>query len=143
MVGRLAYAHRMGTHQSAATAAAVEIEDRFAVVSGEVRDRLASAPRAAFRRMRSRPAPTAGDEVDGYDGYDGDGDAHDELDDYDEDAPPEWADGPADGEVTYPWEPPQEPDPGPSPYLDDVDPTVHNPFPWSPEGTPDRPGRPF
>ena len=146
-VGRLAYAHRTGTHQSAATAAAVEIEDRFAEVSGEVRDRLASAPRAAFRRLR--PRADQGGRSPADDGYD-DGeyeavdevDEHDDLEGYDEDALPEWADAPTEQEATYPWEPPQDPDPGPSPYLDDVDPTVHNPFPWSPEGA-DRPGRPF
>lgn len=143
LVARLAYAHRTGTHRSAATAAAVEIEDRFAEVSGEVRDRLASAPRAAFRRLRSRSAPAGGPEViDGYD--DGEYEAFDELDGYDEDALPEWADdGPTEAEVTYPWQPPSSPDPGPSPYLADVDPTVHNPFPWSPEDAEDRPGRPF
>ena len=39
VIGRLAWAHRAGTRQTAATAAAVGIEQRFAEVSGEVKGR--------------------------------------------------------------------------------------------------------
>ena len=51
-VGRLAWAHRSGERRTAATAAAVEIEDRFADVSGEVKGRLRDSSRAALRRFR-------------------------------------------------------------------------------------------
>ncbi|MCB1040868.1 MAG: MFS transporter, partial [Acidimicrobiales bacterium] len=52
VVGRLAWAHRSGTRQTAATAAAVEIETRFAEVSEEVRGRLTAAPRSLLGRLR-------------------------------------------------------------------------------------------
>ncbi|MEO6628152.1 MAG: MFS transporter, partial [Aquihabitans sp.] len=48
-VGRLAYSHRMGTRQTAASAAAVGIEERFAEVSGEFKGRITQAPRAVIR----------------------------------------------------------------------------------------------
>ncbi|QXC60451.1 MFS transporter [Aquihabitans sp. G128] len=96
-VARLAYAHRMGTHQSAATAAAVEIEDRFAEVSGEVRGRLAGAPRAAFRRIRAgRSAEDDGYDDDGYPiepGYGAAIEAEGLGDDPASWPEPEWADG--------------------------------------------------
>ena len=43
-IGRLAWAHRTGERQTAATAAAVEIEERFAEVSGEVKGRIRGGP---------------------------------------------------------------------------------------------------
>jgi len=52
VVGRLAWAHRTGERQTAATAAAVGIEARFAEVSGEVKGRLAAAPRSVMHRIR-------------------------------------------------------------------------------------------
>ena len=54
LVARLAYAHRTGSRQTAATAAAVGIEERLAEVSGEVRGRLSSVSRKAYGRLRSR-----------------------------------------------------------------------------------------
>ena len=60
VVARLSYAHRTGTSQNAATAAAVEIEERFAEVSGEVKGRLTAAPRSLLRRLRHGPAHDAG-----------------------------------------------------------------------------------
>ena len=62
IVGRLAWAHRTGERQTAATAAAVGIEERFAEVSGEVKGRLAAAPRSVLHRMRGDapdPSPDA------------------------------------------------------------------------------------
>lgn len=82
VIARMAYAHRTGTRQTAATAAAVEIEHRFSEVSGEVKGRLAGAPRAAYRKLRTNQ-----DDLDGpYDDPYGD---H-----FDPDAEPEWADAP-------------------------------------------------
>lgn len=57
-VGRLAWAHRSGERQTAATAAAVGIEERFAEVSGEVRGRLAAAPRSVIHRFRGGEEPS-------------------------------------------------------------------------------------
>ncbi|MCU1369496.1 MAG: putative major facilitator superfamily transporter [Ilumatobacteraceae bacterium] len=51
-IGRMAWAHRSGQRQTAATAAAVGIEERFGVVTGEVKDRLAAAPRSVMHRLR-------------------------------------------------------------------------------------------
>ncbi|MGN6694310.1 MAG: hypothetical protein ACTHN0_09035, partial [Aquihabitans sp.] len=51
-IGRMAWAHRTGERQTAATAAAVGIEERFGVVTGEVKDRLAAAPRSVMHRIR-------------------------------------------------------------------------------------------
>lgn len=53
VLARMAYAHRTGSRQTAAYAAAAGIEDRFAEVSGGVKGRIASAPKAAYRRMRA------------------------------------------------------------------------------------------
>lgn len=90
-VGRLALAHRSGARQTPATAAAAAIEERFSDVSGEVRDRLTSAPRAALRRVR--PGSRGSGEVDDPDSYatsndeyeypdqNGYDDGYDELDD--------------------------------------------------------------
>ncbi|WP_426574065.1 MFS transporter [Aquihabitans sp. McL0605] len=52
VIGRMAWAHRTGERQTAATAAAVGIEERFAEVSGEVKGRLAAAPRSVLSRLR-------------------------------------------------------------------------------------------
>jgi hypothetical protein len=57
-IGRLAWAHRSGERQTAATAAAVGIEDAFAEVSGEVKGRLAAGSRSAFRRFRGEHPPS-------------------------------------------------------------------------------------
>ncbi|CAN5574479.1 hypothetical protein BH10ACT1_BH10ACT1_33080 [soil metagenome] len=99
LVARLAYAHRMGTSQSAASAAAVEIEERFAEVSGEVKGRLAGAPRSAYRRLRAgRSAEADGYDEDGYPlehdgpiGQPGDVELGDDPDSWPD---PQWADGP-------------------------------------------------
>lgn len=163
-VARGAYAHRTGTRQTAVTARALVIEDRFSEVSGEVKGRLAQAGGAAVRRLRGgrgRP-PGIGQ------GLAEDDDYYDDSD-YDEDAQPQWADSPAgavaaetarpsepepglasgsslawepgeDGDGGVPWEPPIAPPP--EDYLDDVDPSVANPFPWTPDDDPGPP-RPF
>ncbi|MCU1455089.1 MAG: Major Facilitator Superfamily transporter, partial [Acidimicrobiales bacterium] len=66
VVGRLAWAHRSGERVNAATAAAVEIEGRFADVSGEVKGRLRRTTRGALRRVvpghRGEPSPADGPE---------------------------------------------------------------------------------
>ncbi|MCU1356942.1 MAG: putative major facilitator superfamily transporter [Acidimicrobiales bacterium] len=142
-IGRLAYAHRMGTSQNAATAAAVEIEDRFNEVSTEVKGRLASGSRTVFRRLRGRqvqapggagePADVAlhGDDLDpdhtppsagGHMGQD-----------LAATSPVAWQPPPEESEATYPWEPPPEPEPVPGAFLEDLDESVANPFPWSPD----------
>jgi hypothetical protein len=165
VVGRMAWAHRTGTRQTAATAAAAGIEDRFAEVSGEVRGRLAAGPRRMMHRIRRS---------------DGDGEVDDELttevgptvprrsaheapdDDpaslsrvaWHPDAPTRPAGGPPSQQAPppplpappsprqppttpYPWEPgPEPPAPG-ADYLDDLDPTVHDPYPWA-DGPPQR-----
>ena len=196
-IGRMAWAHRSGSRQTAATAAALGIEERFTEVSGEVRDRLTKAPKAAYRKVRpgSRggPPPATGaagpysvdpgaqeayDEAydDGYDdgGPYRDGEADDGFDELDDDLAtrvdpgdayaahvpprgpdpqgptvvldpaadddpvlgddpdtwpePEWADG-----SEFPWEPPTSRVEPTSAYLADVPPTVHHPYPWSPD----------
>ncbi|MEO6987303.1 MAG: MFS transporter [Aquihabitans sp.] len=248
LVARMAYAHRTGSRQTSATAAAAGFEDRMSVVSGQVKGRLAAAPRAAYRRMRTSRDPYADEydddayEDDGYDehgnftagndedydedydedtyedhpdgeaaqrddltaidGYDdryddryddqygevgpdqGQGDAGElsatvmvdddpdhELDDAafgddpDKWVQPVWADddlatSPAeqrvpdsawappndrghlasdssvawDPEDDLPWEPPVDPRVPSDAYLDDVDPDMDNPFPWTPDG---------
>ena len=131
LVARLAYAHRMGTHVTAATAAAVGIEERFAEVSGEVKGRLASAPRAAFRRIRpERTAP-----VDEAEPIPGEAENIDLTGAVTLEAPTVIV-GPGVlvDQEDLPWEPPTEPEPAGADYLEDVDPAVLNPFPWSPEG---------
>ncbi|WP_421121006.1 MFS transporter [Aquihabitans daechungensis] len=64
-IGRMAWAHRTGERQTAATAAAVGIEERFAEVSGEVKGRLAAAPRSMMHRIRGEGAepPPDGDQT--------------------------------------------------------------------------------
>lgn len=53
-IGRLAWAHRSGERQTAATAAALQIDERFNEVSGEVKDRIRGGTRAAFNKVRRR-----------------------------------------------------------------------------------------
>jgi len=165
MVARGSHAHRSGSHQSAATARAVEIEERFSEVSEEVRERLSAGSRSVFRRMRPGRDERF-EQGDQYDGYDDDDDEYDERDDRPGDGgydvrwagDPSFEPGPApvdcgdrdrdlagasrvawrppiddeEPEVVFPWEPLDEPDDGPGSYLADVDPSVFNPFPWSP-----------
>lgn len=49
-IGRMAWAHRSGTRQTAATAAALGIEERFVEVSGEVKGRVGRVGRRVVRR---------------------------------------------------------------------------------------------
>lgn len=157
VVGRLAMAHRTGARQTAATAAAVEIEQRFAEVSGEVKGRLAAAPRTVYLRLRGQagdpgqppvppvppgspvvpPAPPAGSPPPPDQG----GPLFDQ--DLAAASPTAWFPGeptaPASPPVSeYPWEPDPDPTPPPGDYLRDVDPSVANPYPWSPADDDDR-----
>jgi hypothetical protein len=166
-VGRLASAHRAGDRQNAMTAAAVVVDQRVAVVTGEVRGRLAAAPRSVLGRLRSdRSAPPAGDPTvvgdpvpgaprpaaPGVDpttvGQDATVVAPDDAraegpvfdqDEVDEiDLPPAWLPDPAVGDLPaptteFPWEPPAERPEPPGAYLADLDPSVTNPFPWTPD----------
>ena len=155
LVARLSYAHRTGTSQNAATAAAVEIEERFSEVSSEVKGALASGGRQLFRKLRPRPVVddpgadpalrphVAEAHVDAVSGG--------PLTAFDQDrtpppglggaldpelassSPVAWQPPPDEHEPTYPWEPPAEPDAGPSEYLADLDASVANPFPWTPD----------
>jgi MFS family permease len=61
IIGRMAWAHRTGERQTAATAAAVGIEERFAEVSGEVKGRLAAAPRSVIHRFRGEGSGRSAD----------------------------------------------------------------------------------
>lgn len=54
-IGRMAWAHRTGARQTAATAAALGIEERFAGVSGEFKGRVGRAGRRALRRPPRHP----------------------------------------------------------------------------------------
>lgn len=148
VIGRMAWAHRTGTRQTAATAAAVEIEARFAEVSVEVKERLTTAPRSIFSRIRGGDAggePTGAPPPphQGTEGQGGDPDATVAVGPADPTAP---VGGPVDAglaadsptawvppSVEFPWEAPTEPAPDPDAYLDDVDPSVTNPFPWTPD----------
>lgn len=160
VVGRLAMAHRTGARQTAATAAAVEIEQRFAEVSGEVKGRLAAAPRTVMHRLRghagSPEQEPGGAEGDGAPHQPGEGPAAPASppptpmggapEPFDQDEAGEsataWL---PDGEPAplgpplseYPWEPDPDPTPRPGDYLRDVDPSVANPFPWAPAGAED------
>jgi hypothetical protein len=143
-IGRMAWAHRTGERQTAATAAAVGIEARFAEVSGEVKGRLAAAPRSVIGRFRSdgtpgeaeadqtvivdRPAavdPEAGTEVvDAEPGptifVDGSAAGHDDID-----AAPSWGDDPT----------PVPQAEGPGLFDQDLAPTA--PLAWTPpDGAP-------
>lgn len=153
VVARLAYAHRSGSHQTAATAAAVGIEARFAEVSGEVKGRLTSAPRVAYRRFRSGRVAGSDEGYEGYEGYgygpsdeddlthvddsrDGD-DRDDEHEDEDGDdvdlaggSTVAWM--PRSDGTEFPWERPPEPVRQPRAFLDDLDASVANPYPWTP-----------
>jgi hypothetical protein len=148
VVGRLAWAHRSGTRQTAATAAAVEIETRFAEVSGEVRGRLAAAPRSLVTRFRSTDdaPPVVDDSVDDPtravdDTRAGASSEHGGVDATVVERPPHlagdspvaWTPPPPPPVAEFPWEVPTEPAPPPSEYLADVDPSVTNPYPWTPD----------
>jgi hypothetical protein len=156
VIGRMAWAHRSGERQTAATAAAVEIEERFAVVSVEVKGRLAAAPRRMVGRLRGGRVDDGGPDDPtvvagpGAPGAPGPGAVPVPGDDaptvhlagaspvaWDPDAPTVAAPG-APPESAYPWEPPPEP-PAPD-YLADLDPAVTEPFPWAP--APDDPSDP-
>lgn len=90
IIGRMAWAHRTGERQTAATAAAVGIEERFAEVSGEVKGRLAAAPRSVIHRFRG-DSPTRPADPDQTVIVDREGPVpDDEIDSID--APPAWAD---------------------------------------------------
>lgn len=151
VIGRLAWAHRTGARQTAATAAAVEIEARFAEVSGEVKGKLAVVPRSVLGRFRS-----AGDDADPTTVADGAAASEPAPDDRtvivdradrptevvapDEGlaagSPTAWLPPPAplvEEAPEFPWEAPTEPAPAPDAYLADVDPSVTNPFPWTPD----------
>lgn len=170
VIGRLAMAYRTGERQTAATAAAVGIEERFAEVSGEVRGRLAAAPRTVFRRLRGTPVddqePRAVDLSDpgpagpSGGGPDLHGDATDLVDRgtaptavapdvFDQDlaagSPVAWMpDAPttaAPPVSEFPWEPDPEPPTVAGDYLDDLDPSIANPYPWAP-GPADDPTQP-
>jgi len=52
-IGRMAWAHRSGTRQTAATAAALGIEERFTGVSVEVKGRVADVGRRVVRRRHA------------------------------------------------------------------------------------------
>lgn len=135
-LARLSYAHRTGAHQTIATARAAALDERIGVVSSEVKARLAAMPKAAFRRLQP-----------GRDGH-----GHDPLDPA---RPPEpddretaeypavqvdvgqddWRDtGSVDGIDASTAAVDPDDARGGRDYLEDLDPEVDNPFPWSPDG---------
>ena len=157
VIGRMAWAHRTGERQTAATAAAVEIEHRFAEVSGEVKGRLAAAPRSVMNRFRAERASGPEDPtvvgpglgpgevptlplVPGPPGAGGPvppptsspphlaGASPVAWDPEDRTAPIEPS---GSAEPAYPWA--LAPEPPPPDYLDDLDPSIANPYPWAPE----------
>ncbi len=132
VIARMAYAHRMGTHQTAASAAALEIEERFAGVSEEVKGRLASAPGAAIRRIRSGRTQELDPVSEAYAPS-----LEDETHDLAAHSSLAWR--PPPDEPEFPWQPPPDPPVEGESYLDDLDPAVDNPYPW----TPDSGRRPF
>lgn len=152
VVGRLAWAHRSGTRQTAATAAAVVVEQRFAEVSEEVKERLTAAPRTVFSRLRGdrpelvdettddqtaadRPAAGPASIPGGEPGQPDATLAPPAPEVFDQDlagaSPVAWVPPTAE----FPWEPTPEPTATPGDYLADVDPSVAHPFPWSPDET--------
>lgn len=158
-LARLSYAHRTGAHQTIATARAAALDERIGEVSHEVKARLAAMPKAAYRKLRH-----SGSGVDHSDedlapdeALEQAGEAWDEdwVDDRDTAEHPAVG-GPLDpgpdlgSDPTVVWDPLEAPD-GPGGdgrgpdarggrgYLEDLDPEVSNPFPWSPED-PTRPG---
>lgn len=135
VVGRLSWAHRTGSRQTAATAAAVEIEQRFAEVSGEVKERLASGPRTMISRWRDRSTSEEALDAAAAEALDATVvEPAPEPEVFDQDlaheSPIAWAPEP---EAEFPWEPTEDPAPRPGEYLADVDPAVDNPFPWAPD----------
>lgn len=162
-IGRLAWAHKAGVRQTAATAAALGIEARFAEVSGEFKGRVGRAGRRALRRP---PRPAEGGDADLDDDLDDGWAGHvDEpgFDDVDDaslagEAPGErvtevLADGPAEVDPElgddpdswpepewadhseFPWEPPTVAEEPTSAFLADVPESVDNPYPWTPDPT--------
>lgn len=117
-LARLSYAHRIGAHRTIATARAAALDERIGVVSSEVKARLAAMPKAAFRRFhsgRDGPDPTSPPEPDDR----------------------ETAEHPVvqvDGDQTD-WREAADTDDvrGGRDYLEDLDPEVDNPFPWTPD----------
>lgn len=164
VVGRLAMAHRSGQRQTAATAAAVGIEERFAEVSGEVKGRLAAAPRSLYQRMRGPGGAVAPHDPDAPPASAGPGSpaatgvrapvgrtarVDGPTEPFDQDlaagSPVAWLpDEPPPAPTTseFPWEPDPEPPTVPGDYLDDLDPSVANPFPWAPPSG-DDPTQPY
>lgn len=138
VLGRMAWAHRTGARQTAATAAAVGIEARFAEVSGEVKGRLASAPRSVMGRIRKdRPTGEVGDAAEVV-ASPVDPDATPLPDDeatvpFDQDLAAGAAAAWVPPGAEYPWQATEDPPPGESEYLDDVDSSVVNPYPWAPD----------
>jgi hypothetical protein len=137
VVGRLAWAHRTGERQTAATAAAVGIEERFGVVTGEVKGRLAAAPRNVMHRFRSNDdAPADPDQTVivgadeltvpvSADGPDGPDDAVAPLEPPAQPGPPPPA-GPDEGTATVRVDPDDEIDAAPS-WGDDPTPLPSEP----------------
>jgi len=148
VIGRMAWAHRSGTHQTAATAAAVEIESRFAEVSGGVRGRLTAAPKSFFSRVRGGESPgdVAGDAAAAAMADQTVAGCRDttaaETPPFDQDlaatSPVAWVPPPQPSSAEFGWEAPTETPPVTGEYPAEVDPSVTNPFPW----TPDDPTRP-
>jgi len=127
-IGRMAWAHRTGERQTAATAAAVGIEERFAEVSGEVKGRLAAAPRNVMQRFRGDGTEVPEDDdqtviIEPATALTDPGEALTERVPADEiDAPPTW--GGADDPTSVPEEPTTE--------LFDQDLAPGSPVAWTP-----------
>jgi hypothetical protein len=149
VIGRGAWAHRTGTRQTAATAAAVEIEARFAEVSGEVRGRLAAAPRSLVTRLRrgeggdggelgpegeaTGEVPVVGGPTDPTEIVRPPGATVPVEEHLASGSPTAWDPPPPVPEAEFPWEAPTEEARPASEYLADVDPSVTNPYPWTPD----------
>jgi hypothetical protein len=127
VVGRMASAHRAGERQNAVTAAAAVVDQRVAEVTGEVKERLAAAPRSVVGRWRGR-GPARGRSSVGVD--DPTVVVPGPLVEPDPGPDPD-----PDPTVSteFPWEPPEDSPPPPGEYLDEVDPAVTNPYPWAPD----------
>lgn len=125
-LARLSYAHRTGAHRTIATARAAALDARIGEMSHDVKSRLAAMPRAAFRRLR-----TAGpDGADGADPGDDPTGSPDDGEGFVDDR--ETAEFPAIVDGTA--EPPAADGArGGRDYLEELDPAVDNPFPWTPD----------
>lgn len=117
VLARMSYAHRTGAKQTVATARAAEIEGRMSEVSTEVKGRLGRVPRRALRRLRRD------------DEYEGEYVYEDEYE-YDEAGEGEYDYGELAVSSPVAWVPDEDER---TSYLDDLDPSVANPFPWSPD----------